>query len=101
MMKNSQSIIALNLLKIREYTGYTVERLAELIGVDKELIEQWEAGVKEPTLSQGLLLSRLYGVPVDDIFCDCKTVEILTESKREEFNHDAWLNRIANRRYCW
>ncbi len=94
-------MVSSNLLKIRECTGYSRETLAELLGFDEKLIEQWESGEIEPTISQVLLLSSLYGVSVDDIFCDCKVMDVLPENKREEFNHNAWLNRIANRRYCW
>lgn len=101
MNRNNPNKIAVNLKKIRENTGYSPETLAKLINVDKIQIEQWEAGKTEPILSQVLLLSRLYGVPVDDIFCDCKVVELLPEDKKEEFNHNALLNRISNRRYCW
>jgi len=101
MKNNSQNTVALNLMKIREYTGYSVETLANLLGVDEKMIEQWENGKAEPTLTQVLLLSRLYGVPVDDIFCDYKVVETLPEDKKEEFNHNAWMNRISNRSYCW
>lgn len=100
MNKENQNTIAKNLMKIREYMGYSVETLAKLINVDETLIEQWEAGTKEPALSQGLLLSKLYGIPVDDIFCDCKLTEILPEEKKAEFNHNVWLNRITNRGYC-
>lgn len=101
MDEKKHSIVPANLLKIREYTGYSKETLAHLLGLDEKLIEQWESGEAEPTVSQVLLLSKLYGVPMDDIFCDCKVTDILQEDKREEFNHNAWLNRIANRRYCW
>lgn len=101
MNNNNQNMIAVNLMKIREHTGYAPETLAKLLNVDEKVIEQWESGKTEPTLSQVLLLSRLYGVSVDDIFCDCKVVEQLPDDKKEEFNHNAWLNRISNRRYCW
>ncbi len=101
MDEKKHSIISEKLLKVREYTGYSKATLANLLGLDEKLIEQWESGETEPTVSQVLLLSRLYGVPVDDIFCDCKVMDNLPEDKWEEFNHNAWLNRIANRRYCW
>ncbi len=101
MDEKRHSIISANLLKIREYTGYSRETLANLLGLDEKLIEQWESGETEPTISQVLLLSRLYGVPVDDMFCDCKVMDALQEDRKEEFNYNAWLNRIANQRYCW
>ena len=101
MDEKKHSIVSANLLKIREYTGYSKTTLANLLDLDEKLIEQWESGETEPTVSQVLLLSRLYGVPVDDIFCNCKVMDNLPEDKRENFNHNAWLNRIANRRYCW
>lgn len=101
MNKDNQNTIALNLVKIREYIGYSQETLAKLLNVDEKMIEQWELGKSEPTLSQALLLSRLYGIPLEDIFCDCKVSEVLPDDAKEEFNHNAWLNRISNRRYSW
>ena len=99
MDERKRDMVSSNLLKIREYTGYSKETLANLLDLDEKLIEQWESGETEPTISQVLLLSRLYGVSVDDIFCNCKIMDFLPEDKQEEFNHNAWLNRIANRRY--
>ena len=100
MDRENRNTIANNLLKIRERMGYSAEKLGKLLGVNDTVIHQWESGEKEPTLSQGLLLGRLYGVPVDDLFCDCKLTETLPDGKAEEFNHDAWLNRISNSRCC-
>lgn len=100
MDRENKNTIANNLVKIRERMGYSVEKLGKLLGVNDAVIHQWETGEKEPTLSQGLLLGRLYGVPVDDLFCDCKLTECLPEGKNEAFHHDAWLNRISNRRCC-
>lgn len=100
-IRKNHSIVSADLLRIREYTGYSKETLAKLLGLDEKLIGQWESGEIEPTISQVLLLSRLYGIPVDDIFCSCEVMDVLPEDKREEFNHNAWLNRVANRRYCW
>ena len=80
--------------------GYSKQKLANLLDLDEKLIDQWESGEVEPTVSQVLLLSRLYDVSVDDIFGNYKVIENLQEGKREEFNRNARLNRIVNRRYC-
>lgn len=101
MKTQSKSTIATNLKKVREQTGYSVETLANLLDVDIELILKWEEGTEEPTLSMGLLLSKLYGVSVDDIFYNVEIDEGIPKEKKDDFRHNAWLNCLSNRSRCW
>lgn len=100
MEKQIMSVIAESLKKIRTRAGYSIEALAKLLGVERETVSKWEDGTEEPTLSMGLLLSKLYGVSVNDIFCNVEVDREIPEENREDFCHNAWVNRVSNRRYC-
>lgn len=101
MRIQSINVIAEKLKKIRERAGYSMETLANLLNVDTELISKWEDGIEEPTLSKSLLLSKLYGVSVNDIFYDVDVDKEIPEEKQDDFQHNAWVNRISNRSCAW
>lgn len=94
----NRNVIAESLVKLRETTGYSIHELAKLIDVETEQILQWETGEDEPKISQCILLSELYGVKLNDIFCNCTPEEYLASEKVDDFKHNAWINRIANTR---
>ncbi len=100
MKVKEKNTIAGKLKRIREKAGYSIETLADLLNLDIELISKWEDETEEPTLSQSLLLSKLYGVPVDDLFYNVDVDAIIPEEKQEHFQYSAWLNRLSNRSYC-
>lgn len=58
------------LRSLREAAGYTREALARFFGTDGSLIERWESGVSEPTITECMILSRLYGISLDRMFPD-------------------------------
>ena len=95
------SSIADSLIAVRENAGYSVDELADLTNINEEQIIAWEKGQEEPKISECILLSKLYGVELDDIFGGCKAEDYLAEEKWEDFKYNAWVNRIANRRYAW
>lgn len=100
MSEQSKSIIAKNLKAMREYTDYSVEMLADLLDVDTELISEWEAGIEEPTLSQSLLLSKLYGVSMDDLFYNVQIEECIPKEKQKKFTYNARVNRLLQKKFC-
>jgi DNA-binding XRE family transcriptional regulator len=48
--------------------GMTVDRLAELVGVDRSNVVRWEAGQTEPRIEHRLALSVNLDVPAEDLF---------------------------------
>ena len=77
------------LTQLRVENGYTVERLATILQVDKELIERWEDGTVEPTLRQLNQLLALYEIPIEEVLDDAsmyieieQAIELTPDNKR-------------------
>ena len=87
------------LKKLREQHNYSVKELSIYFNGDENLIKAWELGVAEPTISQCLILSKLYGVSVDEMFTEYDMRTAVPSEHREKFEYEARLNRIANRWY--
>lgn len=87
------------LKRLREQHNYSVKELSIYFNDDENLIKAWELGVAEPTISQCLILSRLYGVSVDEMFTGYDVRTAVPSKQREKFECEARLNRIANRWY--
>lgn len=81
----------------REKAMYTKEKLAGFMGVEEGLISDWEEGKSEPSVTQGILLGNLYGMPVEEIFKGIDVQNMVPEHMQDDFSHDAWINRLANR----
>ncbi len=52
----------------RVNAGLTQKELAEILGVSRTTVVNWEKGNTEPTISQLKKLSELSGIPMDFIF---------------------------------
>lgn len=63
------------LTELRKKKGLTQLELAELLNVTRQAISRWEVGTAAPSLDNLALLSRLYGVPLDDFIQDEGTEE--------------------------
>lgn len=83
----------------RESRGYSLSGLAELMETSEKVVDDWEKNVSIPNLQEGLLLSRLYGKELNDMFCDLNPEEKLTGDNVKKFEHEKWLNRMKNRAY--
>lgn len=46
----------------------TQKKLAEILGVTQQTVNNWENGRSEPTLSQLRKISELSGIPMDFIY---------------------------------
>ena len=51
----------------RTRCGMTQEFVAEQLGVSRQAVSKWENGTSEPTTSNLLALSRLFGVPAEEL----------------------------------
>ena len=91
------TIISTTLQKLREDRGYTQEELAAFFGAGKELIEDWESGLSEPTISECMVLSKLYGIPLDDMFAGFDETAMIPQESQTAFEQAVRLNRMTNR----
>lgn len=55
------------LSRLRRKQGWTQDRLAREMEVTRQTVSKWERGVIAPTAEKLIVLSRLYGVPLDEL----------------------------------
>ncbi|MEG0505643.1 MAG: helix-turn-helix transcriptional regulator, partial [Raoultibacter sp.] len=80
-----------NLAYIRQYYGVTQETLAEQLGVSRQTISKWEAGINFPETDKLLMLCDLYNTNLDDLLRG--SVEIANEQDTDLY--DAHMNRFS------
>ena len=56
-----------NLVQLRKLNDMTQEELAEKVGVTRQSIAKWEAGLSQPDLERARLLAESFGVTLDDL----------------------------------
>lgn len=83
------------LKKFREAHNYSIKELACYFGGDENLIVGWESGTIEPTISECLILSKLYGVSLDEMFSGVDIKSMIPVECADSFEHEVMLNRIA------
>lgn len=80
-----------NLTYIRQYYGVTQETLAEQLGVSRQTISKWEAGINFPETDKLLMLCDIYNTNLDDLLRG--SVEIANEQDTDLY--DAHMNRFS------
>ena len=55
------------LAELRKAKGLTQQDLAEALNVSRQAVSRWEVGTAAPSLDNLAFLSRLYGIPMDDL----------------------------------
>lgn len=56
-----------NLKGLRKANGYTLEAVAEKLGVSRQAVAKWERGDTVPDLANCVALARLYDVTLDSL----------------------------------
>ncbi len=56
-----------NLVQLRKLNDMTQEELAEKVGVTRQSIAKWEAGLSQPDLERARLLAEAFNVTLDDL----------------------------------
>ncbi|MGI6325054.1 MAG: helix-turn-helix transcriptional regulator [Bacilli bacterium] len=74
--------IGQNILNLRKGANLSQEQLAEIIGVTRQTISNWELEESSPDLKQAKELSRFFNVSLDDLTGD-STFEYLGGNNRE------------------
>ncbi len=59
----------------RTAAGFTQEYVAEALGVSRQAVSKWENGASEPSTANLMALSKLYGLPVDELLRQAETDE--------------------------
>lgn len=83
----------------RKKANFSQEDLAQFLGTDAALIENWESGIAEPTLSEALVLSKLYGCSMDELFSNIDIRKMLPEEMLAAFDCILLKNRMSRRWY--
>lgn len=66
-------MIRISLAAARVNARMTQQELAKALNVSKVTVCNWENGKTEPSLSQLILISKLSGIPMDNIFVPLKS----------------------------
>ena len=87
---------------LRKKNGYSQEELAYKIGVSRQTIGKWESGQVIPEISGMVLLSGLYGIPIDRIVKeddDCN-ITLVNSTDRNIDNLIEFLLRAKKNTYA-
>ena len=96
-MKNLNQIIGNNLKKIREFSGFTQEQIAESIGIERTTYANYECGIREIPYSALEQISNLFGCEPFILFEDNIQTdnEIMATAFRVSGFEDSDLKEIA------
>lgn len=75
--------VAKNIKALRVIGGLTQQQLADIVGVKREAVAQWEVGLAMPRLGTAVKLARHFGIGLDDLVGDDmpeQTVEDLSDA---------------------
>lgn len=62
-----ENVFKNNLKELRLEKGYGQIELAKKLGVSKGVISLWENGLREPTLSSLITISKFFNISIDDL----------------------------------
>ena len=69
-----------NLIRARKARSMTQEEMAEHCAVTRQSISKWEADIALPETEKLLLLSEIFGVPLDTLLRDERTLDAVREN---------------------
>jgi len=75
-------MISSNLRMLRNSSKYTLEDVAEIIGVSRQTIAKWEAGETYPDIENCVKLSTLFKVSLDALVKE--PIQLLTEQPNDQ-----------------
>ena len=53
--------------RLRAAKGMSQSDLAEALGVSRQSVSKWETGAADPSISNLLALSKLFGIPAEEL----------------------------------
>ena len=76
------------LYELRKKFGYSQEELAEKIGVSRQAISKWERSEASPDTDNLIMLSRVYGITIDELINGSAQSENPPNDEHEEKKDD-------------
>ena len=73
--------IANRLVQLRKQHGYSQEELAAKLGLSRQAVSKWERAEASPDTDNLIMLSRVYGVSLDELL---KTDEPIPEPEPDK-----------------
>ncbi|MGN0676362.1 MAG: helix-turn-helix transcriptional regulator [Ruminococcus sp.] len=87
------------LKSLRENAEYSPEKLARFLNCTPEQVILWENGEQEPNFNQLAMMCKLYSVTPDEMFSHINVNHLVDNSIKDEFLHEASINRILRSHY--
>lgn len=90
-LKMIQSTVGLVIKGLREKYGYTQDKVADFLGIKREMISFFENGEREVSLGVLEKLSDLFGVDLDVFFVDNideALAEVVFAFRKDDFDND-------------
>lgn len=75
--------LRISLAAARVNAELTQEQVAEKMGITKGTIINWEKGRIIPKIPEMEMLSKIYDIPVDNIFLPCYSTESRIKERRK------------------
>lgn len=75
--------LRISLAAARVNAELTQEQVAEKMGITKGTIINWEKGRIIPKIPEMEMLSKIYDIPVDNIFLPCYSTESRVKERRK------------------
>lgn len=75
---------AKNLKELREKNNLTQEKLADMLGYERQTISLWETGNREPSIDVLLKIAGLFHISADCLLCDKETKGMIETGGLEE-----------------
>lgn len=77
--------------KIRESKGMTLEEIGQKVGVTKQTVQKWEAGIAKPRPGKVYAMAKVFGVSAVDI-SDLRPEKWLVDSIEQVGNGNVAIN---------
>lgn len=93
-----RKVISENLIKWRKHFGYSQDKLANYLGIERENISYYESGKREIPIKHLEKISDLFGIEPDMFFnenADVSNVEIAFAFRNEESFSPKSMENIA------
>lgn len=70
--------------ELRRARGFTIARLADVLGVSQQTVCKWQKGQVIPSIDHCVELSELFGVPINDFIVTDAPVRVRDRFVRED-----------------
>lgn len=91
--KDMAIMISSNLRMLRSNSNYTLEEVAEIIGVSRQTIAKWEGGETYPDIENCVKLSSLFKVSLDALVKE--PIQLMTNEPHEKGQYMFGIVKIS------